>query len=129
MSRCKSGLGIVVLLFDDAVEADGRGIQFIHDVLPGLDTKSPAAMFGVAKIETDECKPLVIPNRRHRGDRDPVQLSDEESKWIGCPEAVGIRETEIPTFRQSPIDSRVEFDALPCDGLRTFLVAAPVLST
>lgn len=100
----ETGLAVVVLLRDHAVQPDLPSGRRGHAVLPERPAEAAAAPFGQHDVQPQEGERAAVPDHGERCDRPLVQQADEEAAGVRRMEALRILQSRIPAFHRRPLD-------------------------
>ena len=99
---------VVLLLGDDAVEADHAVAEMVERGAPEGKAEAPSAALRRNDVEPQEPEARAVADRRHAADRAPVEFAEKEPLRVGGVEAMRVIEAGIPALRRGPIERAVQ---------------------
>ena len=102
---------VVLLLGNDAVEADDAMVKPRHSRLPKSEAVPSPAQPGLDDVESQERESGLIRHHRDARDQLAVEPADEEACGVGGIKTIGVGETGIPPLLRRPLDHEIEVGA------------------
>jgi hypothetical protein len=107
----EAGLGVVLLLIDDAVETDGAVAKTSNACVPDLRPVLAPTMVRVGDVKAEEAEVTVVRHYGDGGDGVLAEPADQEAARIGIVEGVGIQMAGIPALSRRPVEQDVQVPA------------------
>src|SRR5690606_11746112 len=98
MREAETGLAVVVLLGDDAVEPDQPPAEKIERGLPDPQSEAVAGTVRPDDVETDESEVVPVPDGGYGRDGFSAIKSHQEAARVGSAIAFGVMNSRIPSL-------------------------------
>ncbi len=104
----EAAFAVIVLLLDDAVEADGASLQIRHAGVPSPKPDAKAPPIRAHDVETEETETALVADDGDGGDGRAVLEAHQEALPVRGMKRREIVEARVPSLRRRPIDSGPE---------------------
>src|SRR5690606_37090174 len=105
----ETGLAVVVLLGDDAVEPDQPPAEVIERGLPDSQSEAVAAAVRPDDVEADESEVVPVPDGGYGRDGFAAVKPHQEAARVGGAIALGIMNSRVPSLPRGPLDGGRDF--------------------